>query len=69
MFYRARNSVERFDGVGIGLFSSKKIIGSHGGTITLKSAEHAGSTFTIRLPLRAGVETAIESGLEAALPK
>jgi signal transduction histidine kinase len=45
--------VERFDGVGIGLFGAKKIVETHGGAILLNSEEGKGSTFTVRLPLRA----------------
>lgn len=37
-------------GLGLGLFISKQIIEMHGGTLTVKSAQGMGSTFTIRLP-------------------
>jgi signal transduction histidine kinase len=53
LFFRAGNAVERFDGVGIGLFGAKKIVETHGGAILLNSEEGKGSTFTVRLPLRA----------------
>jgi two-component system NtrC family sensor kinase len=39
------------NGVGLGLSISKQIVDGHGGNITVKSREGAGSTFTIRLPI------------------
>ena len=38
-------------GSGLGLFISKKIIEQHRGTITIKSKEGKGTTFTIKLPI------------------
>lgn len=38
-------------GTGLGLWVSSSIIEKHGGTITVKSAEGIGSTFTIKLPV------------------
>jgi two-component system phosphate regulon sensor histidine kinase PhoR len=45
----ARNAA--IPGVGLGLAISKAIVERHGGTITCRSAEGQGSTFTFRLPL------------------
>ncbi|MGO9620491.1 MAG: ATP-binding protein [Desulfobaccales bacterium] len=39
-------------GTGLGLAVVNKIITDHGGTIDLETAPEAGSTFTVRLPLR-----------------
>ncbi|MEC5198995.1 two-component system phosphate regulon sensor histidine kinase PhoR [Arthrobacter sp. PL16] len=45
----ARNAA--IPGVGLGLAISKAIVERHGGTITCRSVEGQGSTFTFRLPL------------------
>ncbi len=50
-FYRATNASGRnFAGLGLGLFISQSIVRLHGGTLTLRSVEGQGSTFTVRLP-------------------
>jgi two-component system phosphate regulon sensor histidine kinase PhoR len=43
-----------FEGIGLGLAIAKHIIESHGGSITVKSKEGEGSTFTVHLPLDGG---------------
>lgn len=48
-FHRGGN-VGAIAGSGIGLAGSRQIVEQHGGTLTATSAEHAGSTFTLRLP-------------------
>jgi signal transduction histidine kinase len=51
-FYRApRAGVMRSGGMGLGLYISNEIVHRHGGTITVKSNEGVGSTFTVTLPL------------------
>ncbi|MBN1563643.1 MAG: cyclic nucleotide-binding domain-containing protein [Anaerolineae bacterium] len=59
-----------FEGIGLGLAIAKHIIGSHGGSITVKSKEGEGSTFTVHLPIdggRARLDNTIElSALDAA---
>jgi PAS domain S-box-containing protein len=51
-FYRAENVEQRqIQGMGIGLYVVKEIVGLHGGEISVTSREGAGSIFTIYLPL------------------
>jgi PAS domain S-box-containing protein len=51
-FYRVeRDTTQQIQGSGIGLYVAKEIITSHGGTIRVVSAENAGTTFTLLLPL------------------
>lgn len=54
-FYRSHRSRETVAGTGIGLYISKAIIESHGGTISVRSSEGEGSTFTVSLPVYATV--------------
>ena len=49
-FYRSHRSRETVSGTGIGLYISKAIVESHGGTISVRSIEGQGSTFTVTLP-------------------
>ncbi|NHA02638.1 HAMP domain-containing histidine kinase [Mucilaginibacter sp. HC2] len=50
-FYRAGAAVDRFQGLGLGLFISAEIIRRHGGLIRAASEPGKGSTFTFTLPL------------------
>jgi signal transduction histidine kinase len=54
-FYRSHRSRETVAGTGIGLYITKAIVESHGGTVGVKSAEGQGSTFTFSLPIYATV--------------
>ena len=54
-FYRSHRSRETVAGTGIGLYISKGIIESHGGTIEVRSVEGEGSTFSFTLPIYATV--------------
>jgi signal transduction histidine kinase len=50
-FFRANDrSVQRVDGVGLGLNISKGLIELHGGNLTFESQYGTGTTFTISLP-------------------
>jgi predicted ATPase/signal transduction histidine kinase/GAF domain-containing protein len=44
-------SISHFQGLGLGLYISRKIIESHGGTIRVESQLGEGSAFTVELPL------------------
>lgn len=54
-FYRSHRSRETVAGTGIGLYLSKAIIESHGGTIGVSSIEGQGAIFTFTLPIYAAV--------------
>lgn len=61
-FYRSHRSRETVAGTGIGLYISKAIIESHGGTISVRSEEGRGSTFTAALPIYATVADKLNTG-------
>lgn len=54
-FYRSHRSRETVAGTGIGLYISKAIVESHGGTMQVRSVEGEGSTFSFTLPTYASV--------------
>jgi two-component system phosphate regulon sensor histidine kinase PhoR/two-component system sensor histidine kinase VicK len=61
-FYRSHRSRETVAGTGIGLYISKAIVESHGGTISVRSEEGRGSTFTVLLPIYATVADKLKAG-------
>lgn len=54
-FYRSHRSREVISGTGLGLYISRAIIESHGGSIEVESKEGLGSTFTFSLPIFATI--------------
>jgi len=53
-FFRASTAqAMAIQGTGLGLSIVAGIVAAHGGRITVESATDAGSSFTVRLPLRA----------------
>ena len=51
-FYRAKNSISKAGGTGLGLASARAIVEANGGRIWAKSKEGIGTTFFIRLPYK-----------------
>lgn len=61
-FYRSHRSRETVAGTGIGLYISKAIVESHGGSIEVRSTEGEGSTFSFTLPIYSTVAEKIKAG-------
>ena len=51
--FRRGSNVADVPGSGVGLWSVRRILDQHGGSLTVESRIGAGSTFTIRLPIAA----------------
>ena len=63
-FRRARNVQGQIKGTGLGLASVRQIVEEHGGTVSVKSKEGEGSTFTIWLPVNLLEEEDLEEDIE-----
>jgi two-component system phosphate regulon sensor histidine kinase PhoR/two-component system sensor histidine kinase VicK len=61
-FYRSHRSRETVAGTGIGLYISKAIVESHGGSISVRSEDGHGSTFTVSLPTYKTVADKLKAG-------
>jgi two-component system phosphate regulon sensor histidine kinase PhoR len=61
-FYRSHRSRETVAGTGIGLYISKAIVESHGGTISVRSEDGKGSTFIVSLPTFQSVADKLKAG-------
>ncbi|MBI3889673.1 HAMP domain-containing histidine kinase [Candidatus Saccharibacteria bacterium] len=60
-FYRSHRSRETVAGTGIGLYISKAIVESHGGSIEVRSTESEGSIFSFTLPIYSTVADKIKA--------
>lgn len=49
-FRRAQETGREVGSLGLGLYITAQIVAAHGGEITVRSTEEAGTTFTVRLP-------------------
>ena len=50
-FFRSSSSAQKTSGLGLGLFTTKRLVEAHGGEIRVESEPGKGSTFEVRLPV------------------
>lgn len=60
-FYRSHRTQQNFSGTGLGLYISKAIVESHGGSIGVRSKEGEGSIFTFSVPIYTTVAEKLKS--------
>lgn len=60
-FYRSHRSSQQVHGTGLGLYISKAIVESHGGSMGVRSKEGEGSVFTFSLPIYSTVADKLRS--------
>ena len=60
-FYRSHRSRENTVGTGLGLYITRAIVESHGGTITVRSEEGHGSIFSFSIPIYATVADKLQA--------
>lgn len=60
-FYRSHRTSQNFSGTGLGLYISKAVIESHGGSIGVRSKEGEGSVFTFSVPIYSTVADKLRS--------
>lgn len=60
-FYRSHRSRDNTHGTGLGLYISKAIIESHGGSISARSKEGEGSVFSFTVPIYATVAEKLQA--------
>jgi two-component system sensor histidine kinase SenX3 len=66
-FYRVDQSrASSTGGTGLGLSIVKHVASNHGGSVTVWSEEGLGSTFTLRIPLVAGVPVTVPTRVDAS---
>jgi len=66
--YKRAASARKQEGLGLGLYISRKIIEAHGGEIGVDSAPGQGATFFIRLPRITAAPAPVEANPAAASP-
>ena len=69
VIFQRLHAWDKYDGTGIGLAITKKIIERHNGIITAKSKEGEGATFIIVIPLRQSFEHQPENNEEGLLSR